>query len=71
MQSSLNIVQIIISIFLILVVLLQVRSLGSGLFGSAQSSGYTRRGVELTLFRFTIVLVVLFITVSILSVRLP
>jgi len=70
MQAYLNIVQILISISLIVVVLLQVRSMGSGMFGGGQSTGHTRRGLELTLFRFTIVLVVLFIAISILSVRL-
>jgi preprotein translocase subunit SecG len=39
------------------------------LFGSAQTSGRTRRGLEKTLFQFTIVLTALFLAVSIVSVR--
>ena len=54
---------------LVLVILLQVRETGSGLFGSAQASFRTRRGVEKTLFQFTIVLAVVFLLMSIISVR--
>jgi preprotein translocase subunit SecG len=46
-----------------------VRGQGTGLFGSAEGSFRTRRGIEKTLFQFTIVLAVLFIVVSILIVR--
>ena len=68
METYLNISQILVSIVLILVVLLQVRELGSGLFGSGQASYRTRRGLEKTLFQFTIILVVIFTGISILSV---
>ena len=70
METILNFIQIIISVTLVLVILFQVRDLGSGLFGSANATFRVRRGVELVLFRSTIALVVLFIVVSILSVRL-
>lgn len=70
MVTALNLVQILISIVLILVVLLQVRELGTGLFGSAQATQRTRRGLEKTLFQFTIILAALFIIISILSVAL-
>ena len=53
-----------------MVILFQVRELGSGLFGSATTTYRVRRGLEKTLFQATIVLVVIFIVVSILSVRL-
>ena len=69
MQTSLNVVMILVASVLVVTILLQVKGLGSGLFGSAQSSYRTRRGVEKTLFQFTIVLVVIFILTSILSVR--
>ena len=69
MQAFMNIVQIVVAVLLVVVVLLQVRGQGVGLFGSAESSYRTRRGVEKTLFQFTIVLIVIFLTTSILSVR--
>lgn len=65
----LNIVQIIISIILIVVVLLQSRGEGfTGTFGTESSVFRTRRGIEKTLFQFTIVLGIIFILVSIISV---
>ncbi|MFC1940431.1 preprotein translocase subunit SecG [Chloroflexota bacterium] len=71
MQTYLNIAQIILSIALILTILLQVRGGGlGGIFGQADTVFRTRRGVEKTLFQLTIVLVVLFIIISIISVRI-
>ena len=70
MQAYLNVAQIVLSVSLILVILLQVRGGGlGGIFGQADSVFRTRRGVEKTLFQLTIVLVVLFIIVSIVSLR--
>ena len=60
---------IIISIALITVILLQIRGEGSGAFGAAQSTFRVRRGVELLFFRFTIVLIVVFVVIAILSAR--
>jgi len=65
----LNIVQIAISVVLVVIILLQVRGQGTGLFGAAEGSFRTRRGIERVLFQFTIFMVVVFIAVSILSVR--
>jgi preprotein translocase subunit SecG len=57
-------------VVLILVLLLQVRGGGlGGIFGQADSTFRTRRGLEKTLFQFTIVLVLVFITLAILSAR--
>ena len=70
MGIYLNIVQILISITIVLIILSQVKEGGSGLFGSAQSSVRTRRGLEKTLFQFTIFLAAVFLIVSIASVRL-
>ncbi len=70
MEDILNVVQILLSITLVLVILMQVRELGSGLFGSASTTFRVRRGVEKTLFQLTIILVIAFISVSIVSVRL-
>lgn len=68
-MAWLNIVQIAISVILVVIILLQVRGQGTGLFGSAEGSFRTRRGIERVLFQFTIFMVVVFIAVSILSVR--
>lgn len=70
MDTYLNVAQILISFFIVLVILAQVKEGGGGLFGSAQSSGRTRRGLEKTLFQFTILLTGLFLVISIVSVRL-
>ena len=70
MGIYLNIVQILISITIVLIILSQVKEGGSGLFGSAQSSVRTRRGLEKTLFQFMIFLSAVFLIVSIASVRL-
>lgn len=70
MQTYLNIAQIVLAIALMLAVLLQVRGGGlGGIFGQADTVYRTRRGVEKTLFQLTIALVVLFLIVSIVSVR--
>lgn len=69
MLTYLNIVQILISLVIVLVILSQVKEGGGGLFGSAQSSVKTRRGLEKTLFQFTIILVGVFLLVSVISVR--
>jgi preprotein translocase subunit SecG len=70
-STYLNIVQIIVSLVLIGVVLLQTRGSGfSATFSSDTSIYRTRRGVERTLFNVTIGLAVLFVLVSIASVNL-
>ena len=69
MGSTINIIQIALSLVLVLVILLQVKGQGAGLFGAADSSYRTRRGLEKTLFQLTVVLVVVFIAVSIISAR--
>ena len=70
MQTYLNIAQIILAIVVIAAVLLQVRGGGlGGIFGTQTGMYRTKRGIERTLFRFTIVLIVIFIVVSIFAVR--
>ncbi len=66
-----EIVQIILSLALIGVLLLQGRgSAFSPTFSSDSSIYRTRRGVERTLFQFTIGLAVLFVLISLASVKL-
>jgi preprotein translocase subunit SecG len=70
LQTYLNVAQIILSIALILVILIQVRGGGlGGIFGQADTVYRTRRGVEKTLFQLTIALVVLFIIIALITVR--
>ena len=70
MQTSLNVVQIVLSVAIILAILLQVRGGGlGGIFGQADTVYRTKRGVEKKLFQLTIVLVVLFIISSIVTLR--
>ena len=71
MQTYLNVAQIVLAISLILAILLQVRGGGlGGIFGQADTVFRTKRGVERTLFQLTIVLVVLFVIVSIVSLQI-
>ncbi len=70
MQKYFFIAQVIVSVVLIVVLLLQVRGGGlGGIFGQADSTFRTRRGLEKTLFQFTIVLVVVFVALAVLSAR--
>lgn len=72
-SNYLNLAQLLISLVLIVVVLLQTRggdigaAFGAG--GAGGSSFRTRRGLEKTLFQLTIVLAIIFVAISALSVR--
>ncbi|MCL4459310.1 MAG: preprotein translocase subunit SecG [Chloroflexi bacterium] len=69
MLTYLNIVEMILSIVLIVVILLQTKGAGfSGTFSADTSIFRTRRGIEKTLFNFTIILAVIFLLVSVISV---
>ena len=68
-MEFINIAQILVSVLLVLLILVQVREGGSGLFGAAQNTLRTRRGMERTLFQFTIMLIGIFLLISIFSVR--
>ena len=71
MQLYLYAAQIVLAIALVMAIMLQVRGGGlGGIFGQPDAVYRTKRGVERTLFRFTIILAVLFIIVAIISVRL-
>jgi preprotein translocase subunit SecG len=61
----------VLSVALVLAVLLQVRGGGlGGIFGQADTVYRTRRGMEKTLFQLTVILVVLFIIVSMVSLKI-
>ena len=71
MQTYFNVAQIVLSVALIVVILLQVRGGGlGGIFGQPDSVYRTNRGVEKTLFQLTIALVVLFIVFSVITLRI-
>jgi len=69
MQTYLNIVQIILSVALIALVLLEVRSSGlGGPFGGAQSGLVRRRrGPELLILRLTVITSVLFFLTAVVN----
>ena len=70
METYLYIAQIVVAVALILVALLQVRGGGlGGIFGQADTVFRTKRGIEKTLFQLTIALVLIFIILSIVSLR--
>jgi len=70
MQTALNIVQIVLSVALILVILLQVKGGGGlgGIFGGSESVYRTKRGVEKWLFWATIVLSALFVIIALATI---
>ena len=61
---------IVVTVLLVITILLQVRGGGIGLFGGFESSFRTRRGVEKTLFQFTIGLGVIFVMLALANIRL-
>jgi preprotein translocase subunit SecG len=69
LDFALDVVQIIVCVLLILVVLTQSKGSGfSGAFGGDTGSIYrTRRGVEKTLFQFTIGIGIVFLVLSIVA----
>ena len=64
------IAQIVVSIALIILILLQERSSGSaGIFGGGDEFYHTRRGLERIIFIATIVLAVIFAGLSLLNLK--
>jgi preprotein translocase subunit SecG len=62
---------IIISVGLILTILFQTKGGGlGGIFGQADTVYRTKRGVEKSLFQFTVILAVLFIVISIVALKI-
>jgi preprotein translocase subunit SecG len=66
--TSVYIAQILVSIALVAAVLFQLRGGGiGGIFGQADSVYRTRRGIESTLFKLTIVLITLLVVFAVLA----
>ncbi len=71
MNTYLHIIQIIVSIALITLTVMQGKTAGLGrMFGSDSPIYRTRRGVEKTFYNMTIILAVVFFLTSLLSVIL-
>ena len=66
MNQILTIVQIVVSVALIAVILIQARGTGFGRGGGMGGTSFTRRGLEKLVFRLTFVLAFLFVAISIL-----
>jgi preprotein translocase subunit SecG len=63
-----SIAQLLIAVALIVTVLFQLRGGGiGGIFGQADSVYRTRRGIESTLFKLTIILIVLLVVFAVLT----
>ena len=70
MSAALHIVQAILAIFLMALILTQSKGAGLGsIFGGNESVFTTRRGIERTLFRFTIGTAAAFLIFSLLVVK--
>lgn len=71
-MSPLVIAQMILAIALITAILLQQRGTGlGGAFGGEVTAYRSRRGIERTLFRLTVVLSILFVVFSLLNLLGP
>jgi preprotein translocase subunit SecG len=71
MSIYFNIALIVISVALTLAIMFQVKGGGlGGIFGQADTVYRTRRGVEKTLFQLTVILAVLFVVVSLVSLKI-
>jgi len=72
MATVIQIVQIIISITLIVILLMQIKGEGiSGAFGSDNPVYHQRRGLEATLYNVTIALAAIFLVFSLISALAP
>lgn len=67
-MTPITVVQIVISIFLVIIIMLQSKGAGLGRAWGGEASFYhTKKGLEKVLFITTIVLALLFFVVSILN----
>lgn len=65
MKQVLIVVQMIVSVLLIGLILIQARGTGFGRTVGAGASSFTRRGLEKIVFRSTFILAFIFIVISI------
>jgi preprotein translocase subunit SecG len=64
------ILQLITSIFLIVIILIQVRGQSVNIFGGGGDSFRTRRGFEKILFQLTIIVSVIFVSLGLINAAL-
>lgn len=68
MTQVLTIIQIVVSIILIFLILIQAKGTGLGRsFGSGGGTSFSRRGLEKLIFKLTFIIVGLFLIISILQ----
>lgn len=71
MPTYMSIADVIVAVALIAVVLAQVKGGGlGGIFGQPDTVYRTRRGMEKALMQLTIALVIIFVAISVISLRL-
>ena len=68
-ETVFTVVLLLLSIVLVGILLLQVRGNAGQVFGQAESTFRSRRGVERLLFRATIVVATIFIAIAIINAR--
>jgi preprotein translocase subunit SecG len=69
-MDLLEVAQMVIAVAVATAILLQARGTGLGATFGGESTAYrSRRGLERTLFRLTIVLIVVFVVISIVGAR--
>ncbi|HSX49206.1 MAG TPA: preprotein translocase subunit SecG [Candidatus Saccharimonadales bacterium] len=66
MTPILSVLQVVVSLLLILVILIQVKGVGLGRVWGSSFTSFSRRGLEGFIFKATFVLVFLFLLLSIL-----
>ncbi len=72
MLVAINVIQIIVSITLIAILLMQMKGEGlGGIFGGDSSVYHQRRGLEATLFNITVALSAIFLILSLFSAMAP
>jgi preprotein translocase subunit SecG len=67
MKDALTIAQMLIGIILSALILLQAKGIGLGRTFGGGAAYHSRRGMEVLIFRFTIILAVIFVIISIVN----
>ena len=70
MNTVFLVLQLISAIFLIFIILIQVRGLSVNIFGGGGDSYRTRRGFEKVLFQLTIIISILFVSLGLINAAL-
>lgn len=70
MDKIFLILQLITSIFLILIIIIQVRGQSVNIFGGGGDNFRTRRGFEKILFQLTIIVSVIFVSLGLINAAL-